>query len=194
MFDWVSAAVGALSSFAISIFAAVFTFQYQNWKTDVHRHVSLFYRTRSQILQNKELLHLARSRSDKKDMLLGKVQFLPCYPFTDFDILDKWIREEFEFYNRTLILALAVDQVEEITNQVEEIADRAKKLSNQTEKMFEDSGARVLCVLDIMLRFWDVDLKKRMMLYFILPSLLQKQSEKLIQDQQKGKDDPSIQK
>lgn len=207
MFDWVSAAVGAASSLVVSLFVAIFAFQYQNWKSDVQKHISLFYQARSQIIRNEKLLSSYWAWPDKRNILIEKVQLLPCYPFTDFDIIDQWIRKEFESYDHILILSMTTDYAEELNKQPQkiadtetevagtaaEIADTATEIANQAKTLFEDSSSHVLSILDIMIRIWDTNLKKHMLLYFLLPSLLRKQSEQFVHEHQKVKDDRPIQ-
>lgn len=228
MFDWVSAAIGAASSLVVSLFVAIFAFQYQNWKSDVQKHISLFYQARSQIIRNEKLLSSYWIWPDKRKMLIEKVQLLPCYPFTDFDIIDQLIRTEFELYDDALILAMTTDYAEELKKQPQKIADTATRIAdtemevagtaaeiadtaaeiadtateianhateiaNHAKTFFEGRSSHVLSILDIMIQIWDTNLKKHMLLYFLLPFLLRKQSEQIVHEHQKVKDDRPIQ-
>lgn len=157
MFDWLSALIGALFSLAV----ALFSYHYQHWKSDVHQHISLLYLTRSRILLNKSLLLCALAYPDKRDILMEKIQLLPAYPFTDLSIIDQFLREEQEIYNTSLVLTMAGDQ---------------------EYKVFSETSRRTLRISEGLLQLWTSDLQHHLLLYFILPVLLKKQNEKMMQN------------
>lgn len=156
MIDFLSACAGA----AASLLLALVSYHYQQWKADVQNRIALFYQSQHQVLRNRNLLSLAQLHPDTKEMLLDKVQFLPAYPFANFDILDDGFRSLADFYDKALVRALSEDR---------------------DFHSFESVSIHSLDSINGLILLWSEHLKKRMLLYFLLPFLLRRIRRELMQ-------------
>lgn len=156
MIDFLSACIGALASLLL----AMASYHYQQWKSDVQNRIALFYQSRQQILRNRNLIISSQTHPDKKEMLLNRVQFLPAYPFVNFDILDEGFRTASNTYDKALI----------------------RVLSGDTDfESFDSASSHTLNSVNGMIFLWTEYLKKQMILYFLLPFLLRRIHKKLTQ-------------
>lgn len=167
MFDWMSAAVGACSSFVVSLLAAIFAFRYQNWKSNIRGRVAIFYQSLKQIRTNAELLKCAHKHPEKASIFLEKIQFLPAYPFTDFDLLDTGFRVAANVYDSSLIQVMAN-------------ADFLPSFGIKSRQV-EDAISRMILL-------WDIHLKDHLISYFLLPSYMHVLKKKLEQEAQNEKE------
>ena len=156
MIDFLSACIGAMASLLL----ALASYQYQHWKSDVQTRIAIFYQARYQILRNRNLLASARKHPDKAELLLDKIQFLPTYPFTDFDILDEGFHSSAQSYDKALVLVLS----DELDFDV-----------------FDSISIQSIRSIDGLVSLWSDFIKKRMLMYFLLPSLLRRIREELMQ-------------
>lgn len=155
MVDLASLVLGA----SFSVLSSLAVFKYQNWKKDVSARVRFFLQARRQIYINSTILNQTVSNSKALDLLLGKVSFLKPYPYADFYLLDDTFQNICAGYEENLASFLS---------------------GNIGIAEFKQQSDESLIRIQGLMTLWNDYLRRYLLLYFLLPSLLRKIADKYL--------------
>lgn len=155
MVDLASLVLGA----SFSLLSSLAVFKYQSWKKDVSERVRFFLQARRQIHINSTILNQTVSSSKALDLLLEKVSFLQPYPYADFYLLDDTFQNICAKYENHLASFLS---------------------GNIGIAEFNQQSDESLRGVQGIMTLWNDYLRRYLLLYFLLPSLLKKITEKYL--------------